>query len=184
MKNKLLIFKDKKIDLKKTIYILMLVMVISGICGFIYETFFYRIDLGYFTKRGSTFGPWIPIYGWGGLLITLISYRYKDKPLIVFTINCIVTFILEYLTGYILDNFFNLRLWDYNYEILNFGNINGYVCARSVILFGIASLLLIYKIIPFLKKVVLNTEEKMLSIFSITLWLLFILDMIVYIIVK
>ena len=88
------------------------------------------------------------------------------------------------MTGYVLDKFFNLRLWDYNNEILNFGNINGYICARSVLLFGLASLLLVYVIIPFLKRVVLNTDERKISIFSITLWSLLIIDMITYIVVK
>ena len=42
---------------------ILLVFVIGGIFGFIYEEIFYRIDLGYFVKRGTTYGPWIPIYG-------------------------------------------------------------------------------------------------------------------------
>ena len=178
MKN---IFKDKKIDIKKTIYILMLIMVISGICGFIYETIFYRIDLGYFTKRGSTFGPWIPIYAWGGLFIVLITYRLKDKPLLVFIVNAILTGTLEYLTGFILDKYFDLRLWNYNNEILNFGNINGYICLRSVLLFGISSLLLIYVIVPYLIKLV---KKYNLSILSVTLWFLLISDILTYMILK
>ena len=39
--------------------LLILIMVFSGVFGFIYEELFYRIDLGYFTKRGSSYGPWI-----------------------------------------------------------------------------------------------------------------------------
>ena len=46
-----------------------LIMILSGFFGFIYEMLFYKIDLGYFVKRGSTFGPWIPIYAFGGLLL-------------------------------------------------------------------------------------------------------------------
>ena len=45
--------------------ILLLVFTFSGIFGFIYETIFYKIDLGYFVKRGTTYGPWIPIYAYG-----------------------------------------------------------------------------------------------------------------------
>ena len=45
--------------------IMVLIFTFGGIFGFIYETFFYRIDLGYFVKRGTTYGPWIPIYGFG-----------------------------------------------------------------------------------------------------------------------
>ena len=43
--------------------IVLLIFTFGGIFGFIYETLFYRIDLGYFVKRGTTYGPWIPIYG-------------------------------------------------------------------------------------------------------------------------
>ena len=98
MREKFLVFKDEKINLKNTIYILILIMVVSGFFGFIYETIFYRIDLGYFVKRGSTFGPWIPIYAFGGLLITVISYRFRKNLAFTFIINCLVTGILEYST--------------------------------------------------------------------------------------
>lgn len=180
MKDKLLIFKNEEINLKKTIYILFLIMVFSGIFGFIYETIFYRIDLGYFTKRGTTFGPWIPIYAFGGLLITIFTFKLKDKPILVFIVNTIVTGLLEYITGYILYEFHGLRLWDYNNEILNFGNINGYICLRSVLFFGVSSLLLIYAIIPTLINISKKIKENHLVILSTTLITLFALDMILY----
>lgn len=152
------------------------IMVISGIFGFIYETIFYRIDLGYFIKRGTTFGPWIPIYAFGGLFILLFSYKYKDKPLLVFLINILVTGLLEYLTGYVLLKYFNIRLWDYNNEILNYGNINGFICLRSVLFFGLSSLFLIYIIVPFIEKI----YNKKIEVISIILLSIFMLDMILY----
>lgn len=184
LQDKLLIFKDEKYDLKNTIYMLLLIMVISAFFGFIYETFFYRIDLGYFVKRGSTFGPWIPIYAFGGLAITLFTYRLKKHTLLVFVINCIVTGILEYATGLVFWECFHKRLWDYNVEIWNFGNINGYICLRSVLFFGLSSLFLIYGIIPILKKVKVKMPEKNLAIISCILGLLFFIDMIAYMILK
>ena len=161
---------------KKIIRMLPLIMIISGIFGFIYETIFYRIDLGYFVKRGTTFGPWIPIYAFGGLFIVLFSYRFKDKPLFVFLINMLVTGLLEYLTGFILLKYFNIRLWDYNNEILNFLNINGFVCLRSVLFFGLSSLLLIYVIVPFIDKI----YNRKLEIISFCLFIILIIDMIIW----
>ena len=161
---------------KKIIRMLPLIMIISGIFGFIYETIFYRIDLGYFVKRGTTFGPWVPIYAFGGLFIVLFSYRYKDKPLFVFLINMLVTGLLEYLTGFILLKYFNIRLWDYNNEILNFLNIDGFVCLRSVLFFGLSSLLLIYVIVPFIDKI----YNRKLEIISFCLFIILIIDMIIW----
>ena len=151
--NKINIFKEEKYDFNTFMSILVLVMVLSAIFGFIYEEIFYYFDLGYLVKRGSTFGPWIPIYAFGGLFITLITYRFRKNPFVVFLLNCIITGVLEYATGFVFYEFFGLRLWDYNTEILNFGNINGYICLRSVLFFGISSLLLIYVVIPIIKKI-------------------------------
>ena len=119
------VFDDEEFNKKSTINVLILIMILSAFFGFIYEMFFYKIDLGYFVKRGSTFGPWIPIYAFGGLLITLVTYRFRKKPFSVFLINCLVTGILEYSTGFVLYEMFGIRLWDYNTEIWNWGNVNG-----------------------------------------------------------
>ncbi|MBP3707622.1 MAG: putative ABC transporter permease [Clostridia bacterium] len=179
MKN-LWIFDKKELGLKKSLSILFLVMVFSGIFGFIYETIFYRIDLGYFVKRGSTFGPWIPIYAFGGVLITIGTYQFKKNPIIVFLLNCMITGILEYITGYVLFKYFGVRLWDYNTEIWNWGNINGFICARSILFFGISGLFLIYGIIPIIKRIVLKCQENAILVASGILELVFIIDMLVY----
>lgn len=180
MKNKLLIFKDKDINLLDTICILILIMVISGIIGFIYETIFYKIDLGYFTKRGSSFGPWVPIYGFGGLLLTIFTYKFKKNPLIVLMLSLFITGLLEYFTGYFLFIFKGIRLWDYNNELLNFGNINGFICLRSVLLFGISGLILNYILIPKIIKITNNIFKKKLTIFSFIIGFIYISDLILY----
>jgi len=177
MKNKL-IFKN--ININNNIYLLLLIMVIGGIFGFLYETIFYYFDLGYIVKRGTTFGPWIPIYAFGSLFIVLFTYKYRNNYVKVFILNCIITGLLEFLTGFILHQYFNIRLWNYNNEILNLGNINGYICLRSVLFFGISSLLLIYIIIPYLLKITSRVKEKYLRFISIFLFSLFILDIILY----
>jgi uncharacterized membrane protein len=182
------LFKDKNLSKKSIISIICLLFVIGGIFGFIYEELFYKIDLGYFVKRGSTFGPWIPIYGYGSLLIVLMSYWARKKSWLVFLLNCLVTGILELGTGFVLDKYFNLRLWNYNEEIWNWGNYNGYICIRSVLFFGVSSLLLIYAILPLLFKIVKKKEEKkqenILLGVSIALALTFAIDIILYMIIK
>ena len=184
MKDKLLVFDDEKINPKTTVCMLILIMIFSGIFGFIYETIFYRIDLGYLVKRGSTFGPWIPIYAFGGLLITLCSYKFRKNAVLVFILNCIITGLLEYLTGFVLYEFMGIRLWDYNTEIWNFGNINGYICLRSILFFGISSLFLVYIMIPIMKAMVSKISEKNLLIISVSVGILFITDILLYGILK
>lgn len=178
------IFTDEKLSKRDIINLYILIMISSGIFGFIYETIFYRIDLGYFVKRGSTFGPWIPIYVFGGLFITLLTYKYRKKPLIVFLLAMLISGLLEYFTGMFFYEVFNTRLWDYNTEIWNFGNINGYICLRSILFFGISSLILVYLMIPGLIKIIKSIKKKTINIVSLLLFTCFVLDMIVYGIIK
>ena len=75
---------------------------------------------------------------------------------------------------YIIGN--GLRCWDYNQEILNFGNINGFVCLRSVLIFGIFSLLLMYAVVPFCFFLAQKMDKKEFIIISITLCSIILFD--------
>ena len=73
--------KKYKLDKETLVLILLLMMFIGGVFGYIYEVIFYKIDTGKFINRGTTIGPWIPIYAFGSLLIYLTTYnatRFKN----------------------------------------------------------------------------------------------------------
>ena len=178
------IFKSKEITKIDTLFILMMILIFGGVFGFLYELIFYKIDLGYFVNRGSTYGPWIPIYAYGSILITIFLYRIKNKPILVFILSCLLTGLIEYLTGFILNEFFDIRLWDYNNEIWNFLNINGYICLRSVLFFGISSMFLIYLVIPLIIKIYKKCDSIVLRIIIIILTVLFFFDEIIYMILN
>ena len=143
--------KDYKFDKSIILGIIFLIFVISGFVGFIYEIIFYYFNSNMTTIywRGSNFLPWINIYAIGAVLIFLLLYKKRKKPLFIFFSSVIITGILEYIGGLIMEYIFRVKCWDYSQEILNFGNIHGYVCLRSVLIFGIFSLLLIYIVVPF-----------------------------------
>lgn len=164
------------LDKRRKILIILLSMFVGAVFGYIYEVIFYKIDTGSFINRGTTFGPWIPIYAYGTLLIYLTTYKVKDKPYLVFVISTLVTGLLEFIVGYLLYNIGHIRLWDYNTEILNYGNINGYVCLRSVLFFGISSLFLVYVIIPYIEKLSNKISKKNFAILSISLFSIFYID--------
>lgn len=161
---------------KKYVARLLLVFVVGGIFGFIYEELFYRIDLGYFVKRGTTFGPWIPIYGFGAVAMLLLTGRCRRSPLKVFFYSLSIAGILEFLTGFVLHRAFGVRLWDYNVEIWNWLNIGGYICLRSVLFFGVSGLFLGYVIDPLLSRFTEPMEEKKALIVAAVPSSLFVLD--------
>ncbi len=164
----------------KRAVLLSWIFVIGGIFGFVYEELFYRIDLDMWTKRGTTYGPWIPIYAYGAILIILVCHKLKKQPILVFLASTIVCGVLEFLTGLVLDKIFSLRLWDYNTEIWNFGNIGGYVCLRSVLFFGLSGLFLQYAILPIIKKIMSYIKTKTTLYLTTIPFFVFVVDIIAY----
>lgn len=178
-KYKQYINQDHSFDKATMLGIFCLIIVIAGIFGFVYEFIFYYFNSGMteFYWRGGNFLPWINIYAIGAVLIYILTYRKRKNPLFVFLVSMISTGILEYIAGWGMFHFGNgFRCWDYNNEILNFGNINGFVCLRSVLIFGISSLLLIYVIVPFCFYLAKKMNRKKFLILSYSLCAIFLFD--------
>lgn len=170
--------ENKKMEKWRVVGITSLIIVISGIIGWVYEFIFYYFDQGMnqFYMQGGNFLPWINIYAIGACIIMLLTYKHKDKPFLVFLLSFLSTGLLEFFSGFILYKLFGVRYWDYNIEILNFGNIGGFICLRSVLLFGISGLFLIYKILPFCTKLSYKLNKKKFLIISVGICSLFLLD--------
>ena len=158
--------------------IIALIIVIAGVFGFLYEVVFYYFNSG-MTEiywRGGNFLPWINIYAIGAVLIYFLTYKKRKNPLLVFLISAIATGILEYVGGAFMEHVMHVKCWDYSTEILSFGNINGYVCIRSVLVFGISSLLLMYLIVPFCFYLAKRMDKKKFLILSYTICAIFLFD--------
>ena len=171
--------KDNHLNKYQIIGIFALMIVCSGMFGWAYEVIFYYINSGFkeVYMRGGNFLPFINIYVYGSLLIFFLTYRFKDKPLLVFLISMISTGILEFLSGYVLYGILGwTKCWDYNTEILNFGNIGGYVCLRSVLVFGLCGLILIYLMIPILIKISKKLDSRKFMIISVIICSIFLID--------
>lgn len=166
--------EDKlKLQTYQKLGIIFLLVVISGFFGWVYEFIFYFFDGGMqeWYMQGGNFLPWINIYAIGGLLIFFTTYKFKKYPLAVFFIAFFATGILELVAGWLVYTIGNgTRYWDYNTEILNFGNIGGFVCLRSVLFFGISALFLMYVIVPFCVYLSQKLSRKAFLILTITLF--------------
>lgn len=169
---------------EENIVLIIQIILISAIFGFIYETIFYRIDLGYFVKRGYTLGPWLPIYATGGLLIYLSNIKNKNNILKIFINSAVMCGLLEFIVGYLLLHISHIRLWDYNTEILNYGNIGGYICLRSVLFFGLSGVFLMNIVLPLITKIINKYQSKKTEYITIFLGGLFCIDFIVNYIIK
>ncbi len=170
--------KDHNFDKKTMLGIFCLITVISGMFGWLYEVVFYYFNSG-MTEiywRGGNFLPWINIYAMGAILIYVLTYKKRKNPLFVFIVSMISTGILEYIGGAFMEHIMHIKCWDYTNEILSFGNINGYVCLRSVLVFGLSALLLMYLIVPLCFYLAKKIPRKTFLILSYTICGIFLFD--------
>lgn len=128
---------------------------IYSVMGWIYETIFCTIKQSKWDNRGFLYGPLCPIYGVGGVAITIITdmlsggvTEYAYTWLQVFLVSFLGSIVLEYVTSWGLEKLFHAYWWDYSNMPLN---IKGRVCLPCSIAFGFAGLLVVYVIAPFVR---------------------------------
>jgi len=93
--------------------------------------------------------PIFPIYGIGALLIIfLLSGRVRHIVPLFFA-GALLTTALEFIAHWLIETLFNERIWDYTNTAFN---IDGRVSLVSSIGFGVAAVLLVYFIHPWLDK--------------------------------
>lgn len=170
-----------KISRDKKIYYYFIIFLAGAFAGWIYEEIFYLIEDGILVNRGFLYGPYLPVYGWGAVLMVFLLKRFKQNPLVFFVLAMFVTGILEYFTGYIMWEAYNTRWWDYTGLFLN---LDGYICLRSLISFAIGGLLLIYIIEPLICKYINKTNNKTLKILCFTMFVIIVVDYILCFIIR
>ncbi len=119
---------------------------IYAIAGYLMEVIRVLLSKHKFVNRGFLLGPYCPIYGVGGVLLSLIS-GYTKEPLIVFLISIVICSIVEYLASYILELIYKVRWWDYSNKPFN---VNGRICLTYTIAFGVLGMIIVCYLNPIL----------------------------------
>lgn len=111
---------------------------LGSFVGYIWEVALLYVQEGQFCNRGFLYGPWLPVYGVGAVLMLLLLRRFQHRPVLVFLLAALVGSAIELAVGRLLDSVWELRYWDYSALPLN---LHGYISLYSVLAFGIAGLL-------------------------------------------
>lgn len=241
MKNKLLnIFTDNYI-----------IFCIYAFIGWVYEVSWYLIVEHIFVNRGVLFGPFLPIYGFGILILLMILKRFMSKKhlssnplylsvslgvittfiyttmveystpkiyrvdyfltnyglgllllnliiillcnfvvkksnnkylkninlniILVFLAIWVITTLIEYVSHYFIDTYFNKMLWDYTYDFLNINKRVNWDASRN---FAIGGTLLLYLVQPAINKFLEKTNLKNKIIISLIILIPMIIDFI------
>ncbi len=140
-----------------TLYHLLAYFLFYSFIGWCLEEAFVAADTGEIVNRGFLNGPVCPIYGCGALLVILLLSPISQNILLLYVGSVLLTSLLEYLGGLALEKIFHTRWWDYSNIPFN---LQGHICLKFSLLWGLACLVLI--------KLVHPTVEKTLNLIPFT----------------
>ena len=136
---------------------LMFQFILFAMSGWIYEVLYTLGAWGIFENRGVLFGPWLPLYGFGGMIIYAVFCPILGRPVrigrlnirfvLIFVYTCLLTTLIELGASYLLDAVgmdFHL-LWDYGDRPMNF---EGRIALSASLWFGLLGIVMVYLVLP------------------------------------
>lgn len=131
----------------------VLIFFLYSFIGWIWECIVCSITEKKITNSGLIQGPFTPIYGFGSMLFIYYTKSFQEDFLKLFIFGFFIITILEFSVGLIIEKLFNVKLWDYSKFKFN---INGRICLYASIVWGLASVLIIIYIHPFIENNIIN----------------------------
>ena len=124
---------------------------IYSFIGWIWESSFVSVKNHKLVNRGFVSGPVLTIYGCGAVAVYLLMKPFDTSIIALFFGGVVVTTVLEYITGVLMDAIFHANWWDYSDKKFNF---QGKICLDSSIGWGFFTLVLFYVFQPFVDALV------------------------------
>lgn len=122
------------VDCEEALEEWLLLFFLFSAAGWIWEVFLTAAFSGQWVNRGMLHGPWLPVYGVGGVGMAAAVRRLRHgwaAPVAGAAVGGLV----EYGTALALELRFRQRWWDYTGQI---GNLGGRICLASLLGFALA----------------------------------------------
>lgn len=152
--------------------IYLILFLVGSMGGYVLELLYRRLTTKRWVNPGFNRGPWLPLYGFGVLLMFSISFVmytlipqtkalynpfgnlfYRSQvfgpqlvDIVVIGVMSCAVIALEFITGIIFVNGFKVRLWDYTNMK---GNIKGVICPAFNIIWIFVCTVYYYVLNPF-----------------------------------
>ncbi len=142
--------------------------------GWIWETCYVSAKQHRFVNRGFLRGPFLPIYGSGGIIMLFAAIPCKGNLVLTFLSGMFAATLLELVTGELMLRIFKVRYWDYTPKRFNY---RGHICLSSSIAWGVATLFINLVLHKAVSGVVLKIPEHVLTVITDLLMAGFLVDL-------
>ena len=144
--------------------------------GWACETVYCSIGKRKFVNRGFLNGPLCPVYGFGALAVLYFLRPVSDNIPLLFVSGMVLTSVIEYITGYLLEKLFATKWWDYSSRRFN---IHGRVCLRNSLMFGALSVVAVRVIDPVIRGGIYALPATVCAVLSIVFGAMMVADLVV-----
>lgn len=124
---------------------------IYAVLGWVFEMIYCAALDGGFERRGFFYGPYLPIFGFGAIILLKLIAPYCKTAVSLFLVSIVGCTVLEYFTSIVIESVFHVQLWDYSQNLWNY---QGRICIVNSLLFGIMALAVMYIMHPVVSRVV------------------------------
>ncbi len=97
-----------------TVWTLFLLFITFAFIGWSWEVTLHFMQTGQFANRGTLHGPWLPIYGTGGIIVMILCSRFRKNPVAEFFTAIALCGVLEYVSAWYLETKYHTRWWSYD----------------------------------------------------------------------
>jgi uncharacterized membrane protein len=159
---------------------------LCAVMGYIYENLLDNLWYHHpWQWQGPLHGPWLVIYGFGGLVLLLALERLVKKkirlgrlnitPLLTIALIFLIVSIVEYAGHWLLDAVFGFRPWDYTDKPFNF---NGRICLEDTLRFVVLGILELYVFLPLVERLLKKITRRQNTVLFVVLAGLFVADIV------
>ena len=141
--------------------------------GWCVESTYVSLKRKKFVNRGFIRGPFLPLYGSGGLMMLIVSMPFRENLLLTYAAGCVGATALEYVTGVTMEALFKVRYWDYSKNRFNF---QGQICLGSTLAWGALTVLMTQVIHPPVERFLFWVPQGILTFGTMLLTLYFAAD--------
>lgn len=143
--------------------------------GWCFESTYVSIRKKQYVNRGFLRLPMLPIYGFGAIILLLVSIPVEDNYVLMFLLGMIAATVLEYVTGTVMEALFKVKYWDYSNQKFN---LHGYICLSSSVTWGFFAIILTKIIHQPIERAVLQMNKNINIVVAIVVLCIFMSDVI------
>lgn len=155
---------------------LVLIFFLFSFAGWIIEFCFRSIYEKKPVNPGFHLGPWLPLYGFVGIVILFVSEKFTgDFLLIRIFFYLVLCTAFEFFAGVFLERAFHRRYWDYSHNRLN---VKGLICPLYSVAWVLISLIVEVFILPQVRENLSAITPEMILMADTVLLFIFIADFI------